>query len=235
MNLLTIRAQARKKSGVSITDYTNAQLDEEINAGYYTLASVISQLQADYYEEQNVKFDLVQNSALYSLPCDLMAFKQVRLAYTTPTTNTDYRVARHYDPSGVHNVASDEENIPTSNPIYDITGDYIRIKPTPTAAIVGGGKMWYIARPSALVQTADTPIMPLQYHDFLGIYGAKEMAFKYQKWQKYDRLQKQWDAFIAPLMARIEDLADRDMGNALAFKSPLELPYSGPTREMPDY
>lgn len=234
MNLLTLRSQARLKSGVNSTDFSTSNLDEQLNVAYYQLASVISQLQADYYEEQNVKFNLVANSSLYSLPTDLMQLKQVRIAYTSPSTNSDYRVARQYDPSTVHSVSADEESIPTSFPAYDVTNNYVRIKPTPTASVTNGGKLWYIARPSALTATGDTPILPLQYHDFIGIYGAKEMSFKYQKWQKYDRLQKQWDTFIAPLMLRIQDLSDRDMGEALRFASSLEIPTSGPTRELPD-
>ena len=234
MNIIDLRTQARLKSGVSTTDYSNTDLLAQFNIAYYQLASVLSQLQQDYYEEQNVKFNLVANSALYSLPTDLMQFKQVRLAYTAPTLNTDYRVARQYDPSSVHNVSYDEENASTSFPIYDLTNNYIRIKPTPTAAVTNGGKMWYIARPSALTNTGDTPILPLQFHDFVGIYGAKEMAFKYQKWQKHDRLQKQWDAFMTPLLNRISDLSDRDMGEVLRFGSPFEVPTPAINRELPE-
>lgn len=233
MNIITLRSQARKKSGVNATDYSDSTLLEDFNVSYYTLASVIAQLQADYYEEQNVKFPLLQNSALYSLPCDFMAMKQVRLSYSTPTGPSSYRVARSYDPSSVHDVGADEENISTNSPMYNITGDYFRVKPTPTAAVSEGGKLWYIARPSALTNTGDTPILPLQYHDMIAVYGAIQMTFKFQKWAKHDRLKKEWDAFINPLMERLQDLADRDMGQALTFKSPTEAP-RGPTRELVD-
>ena len=232
MNLITIRTQARLKSGVASSDYSDANLDSQINIAYYQLASIVSQLQQDYYEEQNVAFNLVANSSLYSLPTDLMQFKQVRLAYSTPSVAGDYRIARHYDPSDVHTVSSDEEGASSSYPIYDMTNNYFRIKPTPTASVTNGGKLWYIARPSALTNTGDTPILPLQYHDFLSIYAAKEMTFKHQKWSKHDRLDKMWQAFVFPLMARIQDLSDRDLGESLRFKTPEESGFIGPTREF---
>src|SRR3990167_9956235 len=188
MNLLTLRSQSRLKAGVNANDYSNANLDAQLNVAYYTLADILANLGEDHFEEQNTKFNLVANSALYSLPTDCMQLKGIRLSYSTPSTNSDYKVARHYDPSQVHNVSADEEGgVSTSAPIYDITNNYFRIKPTPTTAVTNGGKLWYIARPSALTLTGDSPVIPLQYHDILSTYGAKEMAFKFQKWQKYDR------------------------------------------------
>src|SRR3990167_3621728 len=109
MNLLTLRSQARLKSGVNVSDFSAANLDEQLNVAYYMLAGIIAELNEDYYEEQNDKFSLVANSSLYSLPTDYMKIKQVRLAYSTPSVNADYKVARHYDPSQVHNVSADEE------------------------------------------------------------------------------------------------------------------------------
>ncbi len=235
MNLLKLRNQARLASGVNSTDYSNANLDEQLNVAYYTLASIVAELDEDYYEEQNARFNLVANSSLYSLPTDLMKFKQVRLAYTAPSSNSDYRVARQYNPSSVHNVSSDEESASTSAPIYDITNNFIRIKPTPSVAVTNGGKMWYIARPSALTLTADTPVLPTQYHDLIAVYGGMQMAFKYQKWQKHDRLEKKWNFIVLPLMQKLQDLADRDMGENLQFRSPHEVPASyAPTRELPE-
>ena len=66
MNLLTIRAQARLKSGVSVSDYSNANLDSQIDVGYKQLATMLANLGEDHFEEQNVKFNLIANSSLLS-------------------------------------------------------------------------------------------------------------------------------------------------------------------------
>lgn len=218
-NVLTLRNQARKKSGVNSTDYSNADVLTDLNQAYYTLAGYLANMGETYFEEQNDKFDLVQNSALYSLPTDCIAVRQVRLAYTAPTGPSDYRIATSYDPTAVHNVAVDEENIPTSNPIINITNNYVRIKPTPTSNVTAGGKIFYIAMPSALVNTGDTPVFPIQYQDLMSIYAAMEMTFKYEKWKKYKELSTIWNTKIGEMQ---QVLADRDSNKPVRFESPLE-------------
>lgn len=228
MNVLTIRTEARKKSGVNAADYSNAQVLSDANQAYYTLAGILANLEEDFFEEQNVKFNLALNSSLYSLPTDFIAIKQVRLAYSTPSVPGDYKIATSYDPTEVHDVSIDEENIPTSNPIFDITNNYVRIKPKPTSAVANGGIIFYIAMPSALANTGDTPILPIQYHELLAIYSAKEMTFKYEKWQKHTRLAGEWNTKIGELQ---QVLADRDRNKPLRFKAPQEI--GGFNRQLP--
>lgn len=201
-------------------DYSNSLLDDQLNIGYVQLATLLANLDEDYFEEQNARFNLVANSGLYSLPTDFMAFKGLRLAYSgTPLSPSAYVVARPYNPEDVHDIAGDEENIPVSNPMYDITGDYYRIKPKPTQAVTNGGRLSYIAMPSALASTGDVPIVPIAYHDKIAVYGAIQMAFKYQKWQKHDRLQADWNTTMAELEERI---ADRDRNRPMRFKTAFE-------------
>lgn len=219
MNVLTLRNQSRLKSGIGSGDYSNADLLTQHNEAYYALASIIAGIDGDYYERQKVSFNLVAGSSLVNLPTDCMRLKQVRLAYTTPTSQSDYRIAWSYDPAQVRNVSSDEEVIATSNPIVDVTGSSIRIKPTPTAAVTSGGQFYYVARPSALVNTGDVPVLPLQFHDAIAVYGAREMAGRYSKWDKYKALDLQWNTFIARVPT---ELGGRDENEALRMRNPLE-------------
>lgn len=232
MTLAVLRSQARLKSGVSVNDYSNANLDTQLNYAYALICYYLASMGEDYFEEQNTTFNLVANSGLYSWPTDAIMIKQVRLAYSTPSSASDYKVASSYDPSDVHNVSSDEENVSSANPIVDITNNFIRIRPKPTSAVTNGGKVWYIAMPSALAATADTPVIPLGYHDKIAAYGAREMAGKYNKWDKWKVLNAEWAGLIAPWE---EALKERDMGRVLRFKSPLEVPAMGnstPVREL---
>ncbi len=227
--VITLRSEARKKSGVNANDYSNAQILADFNQAYYTLAGILANLEEDFFEEQRDKFSLIGNSGLYSLPTDCIAVKQIRLAYTTPTTDSDYKIATSYDPTEVHTVSIDEENVPTSNPIVDITNNYFRIKPTPTSSVTNGGKIWYIAMPSALTNTGDTPVLPSQYHDLLALYSAKEMTFKFEKWAKHTRLAAEWNGKIGELT---QILADRDRNRPLRFKAPQELGSVNNVREL---
>lgn len=220
LNVLALRNRARRDAGVSSDDYSNADLLEDFNQAYGELAVLLANLGEDYFEEQNVKFNLVANSGLYSMPADSIAIKQIRLAYSgTPLAPSAYRIATSYDPANVHDIASQEENIPASNPIVDYTGNFFRIKPKPTVSVSNGGRIDYIAMPSALVNTGDTPVFPISYQKKIATYGAMKMAFKFEKWNKHARLQKEWDQTMAELQDR---LADRDMNAPLRFRGPHE-------------
>lgn len=221
LTVLQLRNRARRKAGVNANDYTNAELLEDFNQAFAQLAVLLANLGEGYFEEQNVKFDLVANSALYSLPTDFLALRRVQLAYSgTPLSPSAYTIAGRYNATDVHDIASDEENVPISNPIYEITGNYIRYKPKPTQAVSNGGRMFYIAMPSALVNTGDIPSqIPLAYQEKIAVYGAMQMAFKFEKWSKHQRLAQEW----AQTMAELQDrLAERDLNVPERFKSMFE-------------
>lgn len=219
-SVLTLRNGSRKKSGIGANDYTNAQILADFNQAYFTLAPIIALIEPSYFQEGRTKFSLVANSGLYSLPTDFIAMKQLRLAYSTPSGPGDYRISTKYDVSDVHNVSIDEINVPITNPIHDLTNTYVRIQPKPTTAVTDGGMFFYIAMPSALVNTGDVPVLPLQYHEMLEIYSAKEQCFKYEKWNKFERLEKSWNGKIAELT---QTLADRDLDQLTRFKAPQEI------------
>lgn len=204
MNIINFRASVRFKSDITNSStLTNAQILTELNEAYYDVHRAMVDANEDYFEEQNVKFNLAQNSSLYSLPTDCVKMKQVRLAYTTPSSASDYKVASSYDPAEVGQVNSDEENIPVSTPIVDITNNYFRIKPTPTSAVTNGGIIFYIARPSALTNTGDTPLIPTEYQDLMAIRVAARACEKFEMYSKADRLYQQYEAGINKMKSQI--------------------------------
>lgn len=228
LTVLQLRNRARRDAGVASSDYSNAEVLEDLNQAYADLCVLLANLDEDYFEEQNVKFNLVANSGLYSLPEDCIAVKRVQLAYSgTPLSPSAYVIATSYSPEDVHDIAIDEDNVPVSNPIYDITGNYIRYKPKPTNSVTNGGRMYYIAMPSALVNTGDTPVVPIAYQKKMATYAAMKMAFKFQKWSKHDRLAAEWNKTMEELQDR---LADRDRNAPMRFRAPQE---SGAVRYQP--
>lgn len=220
LNVLALRKLARRLAGVSSSDYSDADLLSDFNDAYAELSVLLANLGEDYFEEQNVKFDLVARSSLYSLPADCIAIKRVALAYSgTPIARSAYTLTTPYDPSDVHDISFQEENVPVSNPIRDITGTYIRYKPTPTVNVTNGGLMDYIAMPSALAATSDIPNIPIAYQKKIAVYGAEKMTFKFEKWNKNTRLKQDWNTTMAELQDR---LADRDMNAPVRFRAPQE-------------
>lgn len=230
MNLLTLRSQVRFKSNITDTErLSNDDIDISLNDAQLKLVMRIVRVNEDYFEEQKTTFSLVANSGLYQLPTDLIKFKQLRLAYSTPAADSDYSIATGYNPSDIQYAAEEESGVGTSNPIVDITNNYMRVRPRPTAASVKGGQIYYIARPSALANTGDISVIPEDYHDLMAIYAAGKACERYEIWDRADRFEEQFFRG-AEIMAK--ELATRELNYPLRFKNPLEGGKRMPTREL---
>lgn len=231
LNLLNLRSQVRFKTDISNTNtLTNTNIDTQLNEGYSKLVRAVIEADQDYLEEQRAKFNLVANCSLVSLPTDCIKVKQVRLAYTTPTSESDYRVATFYDPSSTTLVSTDESSVPVSNPQVDITNNYCRIMPKPTSAVTNGGEYFYIARPSALSATGDVMIIPADYHDLAAVYASSKVMEKFENFSKSDRFMQEFNAGLINMKA---ELAGREMNKSSRFKNPLEVSYSN-RKELPN-
>lgn len=210
---------ARRKSGVSSSNFSDSELDIELNVGYHRLCALLAHIEPKHFYEERSKFNLIQNSGLYSNPDDCISLLQVRLAYSTPSTDGDYKVAVSYDVNEVHDPI-DEENVPTANPIVEFMQTRYRIKPKPSSDVTDGGMLFYIAMPSALSTSAAIPIIPIAYHEQIAVYGAKAMAFKYEKKWKYAGLKEEWEKTIGELT---QTAAELDQNRPLRFKSLSEI------------
>jgi hypothetical protein len=220
MNLITLRQQSRFKSGITNSaTVTTTELNQILNNAYYYLAQIIAEINEDFFEEQKTKFNLGLNSSLYSLPTDCLKVKQIRLAYTAPTDENDYRVANFYDPAEVDDIAEDETDVSTAAPRVDITNNYFRIFPAPTTAVTNGGEIYYIARPSALTLSGDTPIIPIEFHDLMTSYAAKEMCVKFGFYDQHGVYRAEWLEGIETVRRQ---LAGREINKPSRFRNILE-------------
>ncbi len=220
MNLLTLRSRVRFKSGIdNTTTLSNADILTLLNIGYHYLEQELIQVNQDFFEEQKTKFNLVANQDLYSLPTDFLGFKQLRLAYSAPSNEEDYNVAIPHDAASTLEVNSQEEDISSDNPTYDLFGNYYRIKPTPDSNVTNGGELYYFARNADLSATGDVPNIPADYHDLIAVYAAKEATLKYQLWNKYKSLKSDWQEGISAIKT---GLAVRETNKRIRVRNVLE-------------
>ena len=217
LTLANLRTQTRFKTDITnATTLTNAQIDLQLNEGYSKLVRAIVESDGDYFEEQKAKFNLIANSSLYSLPSDCIKVKQVRLAFTSPTSESDYKIAQFYDPSETRLVSVDEASVPVSNPQVDITNNYCRIYPRPIVASTSGGEYYYIARPSALTATGDVMVIPADYHDLAATWASYKVMEKFENFSKADRLKIEFDNGLKNMQV---ELSGREMNKERRFKS----------------
>lgn len=213
MNLTTLRAQTRFKSGITnTTTLSNSDIDTLLNIGYHLVEQELLSINQDYFEEQKTTFDLENGQDLYSLPTDFLAFKQLRLAYEDNPDEEDYRIAYNHDASSTLNVEIQEEDISSSTPTYDITGDYYRIKPTPDDTFTKGGELYYFARNTDLSATGDTPNIPSDFHDLISVYAAKEATQRYEMWNKYKTIKNDWVEGIENIKEKLAVRKTNDVG-----------------------
>ena len=218
MKLPAIIERSRFKSGISnTTTLTYTQLSALCYDGHKLLEREIVKLNQDYFEEQKSVFSLIALSSLYSLPTDYLSIKQLRLAYTTPTSESDYKVATPSDAAVTKDVTSQETSISSSTPIFDITGSYFRIMPKPDSASTSGGQLYYFA--STVLSGSATPSYPIEYHTLVATYAAKEVCMKFEKWDKYKVLDKEWAEGIAKLR---DDLATKNVNENKRVRNILE-------------
>lgn len=218
MNLLNLRRRTRRRTGLLTTQaIANSAIDQDLNEGYYLLASLLARYNEDYFEEQKVKFNLGLNSGLYSQPLDLLKWKQLRLSYSTVVNEGSYVIAEEYDPATIDRTSFEESEVTTTNPIVDITNNYFRIRPRPTTAITNGGELYYIARPSALTLTSDSPVFDIQFQDAISVYAAMmECSADASLYDKYTVYKGEW----ADVIAKLQALApDRNINRQQRFRS----------------
>ena len=207
MTLDEIITSVRFKTNISNTaTLSDAEIITEINPVILDIFRAIVETDEDYFEEQRAKFNLGENSAIYSLPTDCVKFKQLRLAYSTPSSESDYRVCQSFDVSETGLVSADEENVPVSSPIVDLTNNYYRIKPTPISAVTNGGMIYYIARPSAMTaaNSADEPVIPEDYHDLVAVKVAARVHERFENFPVSDRYYNQYLAGIERMKEQLE-------------------------------
>ena len=219
MTLSELITAVRFKSNITNTaTLSDDQITTELNQGYWEIFRSIVEVNEDYYEEQKTVFDLSANIDFMALPDDHIKFKQLRLAYTTPSDDGDYVIAKSYDPSEINRPAN-EETVPVNSPIVDVTNNFYRIKPTPDSGVVSGGQLYYIARPSALVNSADSPVIPSEYHDLMSVYAASRVSEKFENFKVSDRYYNQ---FLQKIEKMKEQLAVRELNREFRFKDPRE-------------
>ncbi len=228
MNLITLREKVKRRTGGGL-GLANSAIIADLNEGYFALVGKIAQINEDYFEAPKTRFDLFANSSKYALPTDLIKFKQLRIAYTTPTSESDYRVASPYDPSSVYDISSDEISATMANPIFDITNNNFRIYPKPKTDVPDGGELYYIAMPSAMTLTSDVPLIPTQFRPLISDYAAgKELEEKGQH-DRADRIMARFEKDVEEMLIQLKT---RNINNNIRFNNPLEVTRKKDTTEL---
>lgn len=156
----------------SEADWQDSQIYSAINYAYLEMYTAVVETYEDYYRTL-VTTSTIENQQEYAIPSDMYKLRRLEVKYDS---DGDYSKARAY-PINQTSLPFDTTSYSATNiPLYELTGNYIRLLPIPDETIVGGLRMIYIATESELVDTDDEINIPFadRYAKYI-VWGACAM------------------------------------------------------------
>jgi hypothetical protein len=147
-------------------------------ADYYRrMTSKLVSLDEDKFGvKSTTDLNTVANQESYQLPSDCLKTKRIEITYDGSNW---YKVTVE-DSGEQPDLALTTDRINNyyvqNDPKADIFGDYIYLRPIPTAAVTGGLRLWYIKQPSDLSTLSSTVSIPSIFHGYLAYGVASEIA-----------------------------------------------------------
>jgi hypothetical protein len=163
--LASLRSECRMiLDEVTEADWTDTQIDTEINYAYLEMYAAVVSVYEDYYRTLATT-PLVADQQEYALPDDFYKVRRLEAKYTSEDIYHKVKsysfdqIARGYDTDSYAN---------TSRPIYELTGTLLRILPVPTADMAAGIRLVYIA--TAIPLASDTSAINIPFPDLYAKY-----------------------------------------------------------------
>lgn len=198
-------------------DWTDGQVDMEINAGYQEVVSAVMETYEDFYlttDMINTVADQQEYGSADGMNTDIFKLRRVELIYNTDTTDNYNRA----DYARLDEVARDLGNTasitPFSRPAYYIYGHGSSFKlgfiPIPNRSDTNAIKYWYIPYVADLVLAADTVNIPYpdRYAKAISWYAAGSLLSKGQQEEAAgSKYLGRFEVELAKMKQQLEDRA----------------------------
>lgn len=153
---------------VSEADWTDAQIDRELNYAYMEVYTAVVEVYEDYYQDTHT-FNLVDGTNEYDLPDDFFKLKRLELKFDS---DDDYGYqSKSLDFRQLHRAVNTTDYGSTFRPVHQLIGNILRILPVPSEDVTDGGKLFYITTASEMDSDSDTINIP--FPDRYGKYLVK--------------------------------------------------------------
>lgn len=192
---------------VSPADWTDSQINREVNYAYLELYTAIVETYDAYYRQVSTS-NLVADQQEYELPEDFFKVQRLEVKYDSAGDYYkagvfDFRQLRlAYDTTGVGN---------PSRPIYEISGNYIRLLPVPDESITSGLRLEYVKTISELSSDTSTIDIPFanRYARLIPLGAAAQLLRKGQ--QEEAVAAKYQEDFMIGIEKMKQELEDRNI------------------------
>lgn len=165
-------------------DWTDAQINREINNKYFDCYSAVITIFEDYYSTKST-ITTVTNQQEYALPADFLKMRRVEVNWNPSDTNSiPVKVSRVSMDDILRDIGNQGLSLtPHARPGYYLRGNYIGFVPVPTDGGTNAGTLWYIATIVDLAEDIDTINLPFadNYASVIALGAAGELLRKGQQ------------------------------------------------------
>lgn len=191
---------------VSAADWSDSQINVEINYAYLRVYKEVVDVWEDYYRTR-VTTSTVANQNEYALPSDFYKLKRLEIRYVS---GEDRVKMRRFNFSQLPVTVDETSNYgSTAAPIFELSGGFLRLLPVPITSVTSAVLLHYIKQVTELDDDTDTIDIPFpdSYGKLIEIGAVAELLSKGQ--QEEEVSSKFVTKFEAGIQQMREELKDR--------------------------
>lgn len=156
----------------SEADWSDSQIHTAINYAYLEMYTAVIDTYEDYYRTVSTT-SLIEDQQEYAIPSDMYKLRRIEVKYDA---DDDFVKARLYKMDQYTQMFDTLTYSATNIPIYELSGDYIRLLPIPSETVANGLRLIYIATQANMTDDDDEINIPFadRYAKYI-VWGACAM------------------------------------------------------------
>jgi len=216
---------------VSEADWTDSQINTQINFRYLGVYSAVIETFEDYYRKV-VTSGTVANQSEYALPDDFFKMQRLEVKYDS---NSEYRKANYFNTQQMNLQIGTSYYGATHRPIYSLSGEYIQLLPVPKTSVDAGLRMYYVRELPELSSDSDEIDIPFanRYGNYIALAAAGDLLRKGQQEEAAAaRYIAEYELSLQQMKSQLENRHDGvkyildTQNDILSFDNELITPYT---------
>lgn len=188
----------------SAADWTDAQIDAQINVSYLKVYKAVISTFDDYYST-TYPFNLTENIQEYALPSNFYKVQRLEVKLDADADDRRKVIKKNFDSLTTQLSSTTYDK---STPFYQIFGSYIVLLPVPSETVISGGLLRYVATVDDLDDDTDEINIPFadSNYDLIAVGAVSRLLKKGQQDMPSSRnFREEFDIGLIDLQNDLED------------------------------
>lgn len=194
MNVTTLRTDARYQidPNLTSTDFADTDLDRSLNRWYRTVLAWAIKAQGDWQMNGDIATtDLVSAQTDYAIPSNLISLFKAEIMYDSTTGFVPLTLIDVQRNIGLVEGNTTRTFDDVTRPTMEVFGNFLQIRPAPTATVVNGLKIWVQTDFTDLdATTNNVPDLMECTHRILSYGAAYDFAMSKQMYAKAAEIKR---------------------------------------------